>query len=111
MDAAESPTGTFHVAVPDFGYWRRQIKCQETCPVHTDARGYVTAIVDGDPEWHLKRFRAPQATSPGSTMPPFKHLPEAELKALTVYVLSLREMPSALIHRSRHEPCGLAQQP
>jgi len=50
-----------------------------------------------DPEWHLHHFRDPQATSPGSTMPPFKHLPEAELKALTVYMLSLREMPSALL--------------
>lgn len=40
----------FRVSVPDFGYWRRQIKCQDACPVHTDARGYVTAIGDGDPE-------------------------------------------------------------
>ena len=50
-----------------------------------------------DPEWHLRHFRDPQATSPGSVMPPFKQLPEAELKALTVYMLSLREMPSALL--------------
>ncbi len=40
----------FRVDVPDFGYWRRQIKCQDACPVHTDARGYVTAIADGNPE-------------------------------------------------------------
>ncbi len=40
----------FTVTVPDFGYWRRQIKCQDACPVHTDARGYVTAIADGNPE-------------------------------------------------------------
>jgi len=40
----------FRVEIPDFGYWRRQIKCQDACPVHTDARGYVTAIADGDPE-------------------------------------------------------------
>jgi formate dehydrogenase (NADP+) beta subunit len=40
----------FRVEVPDFGYWRRQIKCQDACPVHTDARGYVCAIADGDPE-------------------------------------------------------------
>lgn len=35
------------VEVPDDGYWRRQIKCQEACPVHTDARGYVRAIAEG----------------------------------------------------------------
>ncbi len=46
----EEPDTRFHVAIPDFGYWRRQIKCQDACPVHTDARGYVGAIADGDPE-------------------------------------------------------------
>ncbi len=50
-----------------------------------------------DPEWHLRHLREPQATSLGSTMPPFKHLPDVELRALTVYMLSLREMPSALL--------------
>ena len=123
----------FRVEVPDDGYWRRQIKCQDACPVHTDARGYVTGIGDADlrtayiiarepnpfafrgvggilgqdltfvggrrrdPEWLLRHFRDPQSTSPGSAMPPFKHLPEGELKALTVDMLSLREMPSALL--------------
>ena len=36
------------VEVPDEGYWRRQVKCQDACPVHTDARGYVRAIARGD---------------------------------------------------------------
>jgi len=45
---AETPAAKFQVAIPDAGYWRRQIKCQDACPVHTDARGYVTAIADGD---------------------------------------------------------------
>lgn len=36
------------VTVPDLGYWKSQIKCQAACPVHTDARGYVRAIADGD---------------------------------------------------------------
>jgi len=36
------------VRVPDEDYWRSQIKCQEACPVHTDARGYVRAIAAGD---------------------------------------------------------------
>ena len=37
----------FLVEVPDGDYWRRQIKCQDACPVHTDARGYVRAISEG----------------------------------------------------------------
>lgn len=41
---------TYRVRVPDQGYWREQIKCQAACPVHTDARGYVRAIADGDDE-------------------------------------------------------------
>ncbi len=40
----------FRAEVPDDGYWRRQIKCQDACPVHTDARGYVAAIGDGNLE-------------------------------------------------------------
>lgn len=40
--------GRFHVEVPDTAsYWLRQVKCQEACPVHTDARGYVRAIAEG----------------------------------------------------------------
>jgi formate dehydrogenase beta subunit len=49
-DVAEDLAEKYHVTVPDYGYWRKQIKCQDACPVHTDARGYVTAIADRDPE-------------------------------------------------------------
>jgi NADPH-dependent glutamate synthase beta subunit-like oxidoreductase len=38
------------VKIPDRDYWRSQINCQSACPVHTDARGYVRAIADGDYE-------------------------------------------------------------
>ncbi len=38
----------YHVRVADIAYWREQIKCQHACPVHTDARGYVRAIAEGD---------------------------------------------------------------
>ncbi|MDF1666943.1 MAG: FAD-dependent oxidoreductase, partial [Planctomycetota bacterium] len=31
-------------------YWQQQIKCQDACPVNTDARGYIRAIADGDDE-------------------------------------------------------------
>lgn len=34
--------------VPDEGYHRRLISCQQACPVRTDARGYVRAIARGD---------------------------------------------------------------
>jgi hypothetical protein len=37
----------FTAEIPDAEYWRRQIKCQYACPVHTDARGYVRAIAAG----------------------------------------------------------------
>src|SRR5215471_314413 len=40
----------FTASIPDEEYWRRQIKCQYACPVHTDARGYVRAIAAGDYE-------------------------------------------------------------
>jgi NADPH-dependent glutamate synthase beta subunit-like oxidoreductase len=36
-----------HVEVPDDGYHRRLISCQQACPVRTDARGYVRAIAEG----------------------------------------------------------------
>ncbi len=35
------------VEVPDAGYHRRLISCQQACPVRTDARGYVRAIAAG----------------------------------------------------------------
>lgn len=38
----------YSVELADANYWRRQIKCQDACPVHTDARGYVRAIGEGD---------------------------------------------------------------
>ncbi len=35
------------VVVPDETYWKRLINCQDACPAHTDARGYVRAIAAG----------------------------------------------------------------
>lgn len=40
----------FKVAIPDYHYWKQNIKCQTGCPVNTDSRGYVRAISDGDYE-------------------------------------------------------------
>lgn len=45
--------------VPDFDYWKAQIKCQAACPVHTDARGYVRAIAAGDDELAYLIARGP----------------------------------------------------
>jgi NADPH-dependent glutamate synthase beta subunit-like oxidoreductase/ferredoxin len=47
------------ITVPDLHYWKDQIKCQAACPVHTDARGYVRAIADGDDELAYLIARGP----------------------------------------------------
>lgn len=47
------------IEVPDEEYWRRQIRCQDACPVHTDARGYVRAIAEGNYEKAYLIARAP----------------------------------------------------
>jgi formate dehydrogenase beta subunit len=39
---------TYRALVPDADYYRKLIKCQEACPVHTDSRGYVMAIARGE---------------------------------------------------------------
>ncbi|MFO0754071.1 MAG: FAD-dependent oxidoreductase [Thermodesulfovibrionales bacterium] len=41
---------SFQVVIPDLQYWKQNIKCQTGCPVHTDSRGYVRAIAEGDYE-------------------------------------------------------------
>ena len=45
--------------LPDEAYWREQIKCQDACPVNTDARGYVRAIAAGDFEGAYLIARGP----------------------------------------------------
>ncbi len=35
------------VEVPSREYWRKLVKCQDACPVHTDARSYVRAVAEG----------------------------------------------------------------
>ncbi len=47
------------VKIPDDNYWKEQIKCQYACPVHTDARGYVRAIAEGNFEKAYLIARAP----------------------------------------------------
>lgn len=47
------------IRIPDRGYWKEQIKCQDACPVHTDARGYVRAIAEGKDELAYLIARGP----------------------------------------------------
>jgi len=42
-------------------YWLRMVKCQDACPVHTDACGYVNAIAEGRDE---DAYRIARATNP-----------------------------------------------
>jgi len=49
----------FSVKIPDLDYWKKQINCQHACPVHTDARGYVRAVAEGDFERAYLIARAP----------------------------------------------------
>jgi NADPH-dependent glutamate synthase beta subunit-like oxidoreductase len=49
----------YKVRLADESYWREQIKCQFACPVHTDARGYVRAIAEGDYELAYLIARGP----------------------------------------------------
>ena len=42
------PERSFRVELPGHDHWRKTICCQDACPVHTDARGYVTAISEQD---------------------------------------------------------------
>ena len=49
----------FTIEIPNLDYWKKQIKCQYACPVHTDARGYVRAIAEGDFERAYRIARGP----------------------------------------------------
>src|SRR5512137_1717989 len=49
----------YRVTVPDLTFYQRAVECQQACPVHTDARGYVTAIAQGDYERAYLIARAP----------------------------------------------------
>ncbi len=49
----------YHIRIPDLDYYQELIKCQAACPVRTDARGYVTAIANGDLEKAYQIARTP----------------------------------------------------
>jgi len=58
-DPVVRPSGEFQVEVPDLDYWKRLINCQHACPVHTDSRGYVRAIAEGQDELSYLIARGP----------------------------------------------------
>ncbi|MBF0473487.1 MAG: FAD-dependent oxidoreductase [Nitrospirae bacterium] len=55
---------TYEVVIPDYKYWRQNIKCMTGCPVSTDSRGYVRAIAAGDFEraYWISRIPNPLAS-------------------------------------------------
>jgi len=53
---------------------------------HVASREGIGSNVD----WHLLHFRNPRGVSPGSVMPSFDYLTDAELEALTAYMLTLK---------------------
>ena len=58
-NASATSPGAYHVRLADEAFWREQIKCQFACPVHTDARGYVRAIAEGEYELAYLIARGP----------------------------------------------------
>src|SRR5579871_1574644 len=57
-----SSNGFVQIRVPDAtDYWVRMVKCQDACPVHTNACGYVNAIAEGRYE---DAYRIARATNP-----------------------------------------------
>lgn len=57
----------YHVQAVDMDYYKRNIPCQDACPAHTDARGYVNAIARGEFEraYYIARQPNPFATACG----------------------------------------------
>jgi len=45
----------------DTDYWMKMVKCQDACPVHTNACGYVTAIAEGR---DIDAYKIARATNP-----------------------------------------------
>lgn len=52
----------FELADPSSAdYWMKMVKCQDACPVHTNACGYVTAIAEGR---YQEAYKIARATNP-----------------------------------------------
>jgi formate dehydrogenase (NADP+) beta subunit len=53
------------LTIPDNEYWKKQIKCQDACPVGTDSRGYVIAISEGR---YLDAYKIARGPNPFSSI-------------------------------------------
>jgi len=55
---------SYEVVIPDYKYWRQNIKCMTGCPVSTDSRGYIRAVAAGDFEraYWISRIPNPLAS-------------------------------------------------
>jgi formate dehydrogenase beta subunit len=53
------PSREYSAVVPDFRYFLDLIPCRATCPVRTNAGGYVRAVAEGDTERGYRIARAP----------------------------------------------------
>lgn len=51
----------YNVKIPDVDYYLKQIDCRDGCPVHTDGRGYMMAIHEGD---LLKGYKIARGPNP-----------------------------------------------
>ena len=54
-------TGGQFDAIGGADYWMKMVKCQDACPVHTNACGYVNAIAEGRDQ---DAYRIARATNP-----------------------------------------------
>jgi len=50
VEEARKAISHYRVSLPNLEYYRNTIACQFACPVHTDARAYVTAVARGEYE-------------------------------------------------------------
>jgi len=46
--------------------------------------------IGSNADWHMAHFRSPRGMAPGSVMPSYNYLSQAELEALTAYMLALK---------------------
>jgi formate dehydrogenase beta subunit len=51
----------YRVMIPDLTFYQQTVACQFACPVRTDARGYVTAVAQGEFE---RAYLIARATNP-----------------------------------------------
>lgn len=78
----ESAPGDYYYQSPVF--WGTQRQGPDLS--HVASR----AGVGDNPDWHRLHFANPRAVTPGSVMPSFDYLSEAETEALIAYMLALK---------------------